>query len=106
MKLGRLLRLGKRRKKLSKGEKHSLVGRCARSIDRDRLPRQGARGEPSLLLRVLEEELLAARAEQARPGMNDYKTQLQGCVKALAMVCRYATGEESGPDHEKVFEVD
>ncbi len=51
--------------------------------------------------------MLATRAEQARPGMEDYKTQLQEvCQKRYESLPQYETVRESGPDHEKVFEVE
>ena len=44
---------------------------------------------------------------QARPGMEDYKTQLQEvCQKRYESLPQYETVRESGPDHEKVFEVE
>ena len=39
--------------------------------------------------------------------MDDYKTQLQEvCQKRFETLPRYVTVRESGPDHEKVFEVE
>ena len=39
--------------------------------------------------------------------MDDYKTQLQeACQKRFETLPRYVTVKESGPDHEKVFEVE
>ena len=39
--------------------------------------------------------------------MDDYKTQLQEvCQKRFETLPRYETVRESGPDHEKVFEVE
>ncbi|MCW5798951.1 MAG: Ribonuclease 3 [Nitrospira sp.] len=107
MKLGRLLRLGKG-EELSKGrEKHSLLADALEALIAAVYLDGGLEASRTFTLRVLEEELLAARAERARPGMDDYKTQLQElCQKRFESLPQYATVRESGPDHEKVFEVE
>ena len=92
MKLGRLLRLGKG-EELSKGrEKHSLLADALEALIAAIYLDGGLEASRKFTLQVLEEELLATRAEQARPGMEDLP--------------QYETVRESGPDHEKVFEVE
>lgn len=107
MKLGRLLRLGKG-EELSKGrEKHSLLADALEALIAAVYLDGGLEASRTFTLRVLEEELSATRAEQARPGMDDFKTQLQEvCQKRFETLPRYETVRESGPDHEKVFEVE
>jgi ribonuclease-3 len=107
MKLGRLLRLGKG-EELSKGrEKHSLLADALEALIAAVYLDGGLGASRTFTLRVLEEELLATHAEQAHPGMDDYKTQLQEvCQKRFETLPRYQTVRESGPDHEKVFEVE
>ncbi|MCS6319060.1 MAG: ribonuclease III [Nitrospira sp.] len=107
MKLGHLLRLGKG-EELSKGrEKHSLLADALEALIAAIYLDGGLEASRTFTLRVLEEELLATRAEQARPGMEDYKTQLQEVrQKRFDTLPQYATVRESGPDHEKVFEVE
>lgn len=107
MKLGRLLRLGKG-EELSKGrEKHSLLADALEALIAAVYLDGGIDASRTFTLRVLEEELLATRAHQARPGMDDYKTQLQEvCQKRFETLPHYAIVRESGPDHEKVFEVE
>jgi ribonuclease-3 len=107
MKLGRLLRLGKG-EELSKGrEKHSLLADALEALIAAVYLDGGLEASRAFTLRVLEDELLATHAEQARPGMDDYKTQLQEiCQKRFETLPRYETVRESGPDHEKVFEVE
>jgi len=107
MKLGHLLRLGKG-EELSKGrEKHSLLADALEALIAAIYLDGGLEASRTFTLRVLEEELLATRAEQARPGMEDYKTQLQEvCQKRFDTLPQYATVRESGPDHEKVFEIE
>jgi len=107
MKLGRLLRLGKG-EELSKGrEKHSLLADALEALIAAIYLDGGLEASRKFTLQVLEEELLAMRAEQARPGMEDYKTQLQEvCQKRYESLPQYETVRESGPDHEKVFEVE
>jgi len=107
MKLGRLLCLGKG-EELSKGrEKHSLLADALEALIAAIYLDGGLEASRKFTLQVLEEELLATRAEQARPGMEDYKTQLQEvCQKRYESLPQYETVRESGPDHEKVFEVE
>ena len=107
MKLGRLLRLGKG-EELSKGrEKHSRLADALEALIAAIYLDGGLEASRKFTLQVLEEELLATRAEQARPGMEDYKTQLQEvCQKRYESLPQYETVRESGPDHEKVFEVE
>lgn len=107
MKLGRLLRLGKG-EELSKGrEKHSLLADALEALIAAIYLDGGLEASRKFTLHVLEEELQATRAEQARPGMEDYKTQLQEvCQKRYESLPQYETVRESGPDHEKVFEVE
>ena len=107
MKLGRLLRLGKG-EELSKGrEKHSLLADALEALIAAIYLDGGLEASRKFTLQVLEEELLATRAEQARPGMEDYKTQLQEvCQKRYESLPQYETVRESGPDHEKVCEVE
>jgi len=101
------LRLGKG-EELSKGrEKHSLLADALEAVIAAIYLDGGLEASRKFTLQVLEEELLAARAEQARPGMEDYKTQLQEvCQKRYESLPQYETVRESGPDHEKVFEVE
>ena len=107
MKLGRLLPLGKG-EELSKGrEKHTLLADALEALIAAIYLDGGLEASRKFTLQVLEEELLATRAEQARPGMEDYKTQLQEvCQKRYESLPQYETVRESGPDHEKVFEVE
>ena len=107
MKLGRLLRLGKG-EELSKGrEKHSLLADALEALIAAIYLDGGLEASRKFTLQVLEEEVLATRAEQARPGMEDYKTQLQEvCQKRYEILPQYETVREAGPDHEKVFEVE
>ena len=45
--------------------------------------------------------------QQHRPGADDYKTQVQEwCQQRLTPCRRYATVRETGPDHQKLFEVE
>ena len=107
MRLGRLLRLGKG-EELSKGrEKHSLLADALEALIAAIYLDGGLEASRTFTLRVFEEELQATRAERAHPGMDDYKTQLQEvCQKRFDTLPCYETVRESGPDHEKVFEVE
>ena len=91
----------------AKDEKHSLLADALEALIAAIYLDGGLEASRKFTLQVLEEELLATRAEQARPGMEDYKTQLQEvCQKRYESLPQYETVRESGPDHEKVFEVE
>jgi ribonuclease-3 len=56
---------------------------------------------------IFEEELTHIAARQDQPGAGDYKTQFQEwCQKQHDTLPHYATVRETGPDHQKVFEVE
>jgi ribonuclease-3 len=107
MKLGRLLRLGKG-EELSKGrEKHSLLADALEALIAAVYLDGGLEASRAFTLRVLEEELSATHTQRARPGLDDYKTHLQEvCQKRFETLPQYAIVRESGPDHEKIFEVE
>jgi len=57
--------------------------------------------------RIFAEELTHIVAQQEQPGAGDYKTQFQEwCQKRHDTLPRYATVRETGPDHQKSFEVE
>ena len=57
--------------------------------------------------RIFSEELANISTQQELPGAGDYKTQFQEwCQKQHDTLPRYETVRETGPDHQKVFEVE
>jgi ribonuclease III len=56
---------------------------------------------------IFSEELANIATRQEHPGAGDYKTQFQEwCQKRHEMLPRYETIRETGPDHQKLFEVE
>ena len=56
---------------------------------------------------IFAEELTNIAAQHEQPGAGDYKTQFQEwCQKRHDTLPRYAIVRETGPDHEKLFEVE
>ena len=56
---------------------------------------------------IFSEELTHIASQQEQPGAGDYKTQFQEwCQRRHDMLPRYATVRETGPDHQKLFEVE
>jgi ribonuclease-3 len=67
----------------------------------------GLEASRTFTLSVMQEELRQAEAHQATPGEEDYKTRLQEwCQKRYDQLPQYVTMRESGPDHQKHFEVE
>jgi ribonuclease-3 len=98
--LGPLLRLG-RGEELTQGrEKNSLLANVLEAILGAIYLDGGLEPARAFAMRVLETELQDVSAG------TDYKTQLQEwCQKEFETLPHYETVRESGPDHEKMFEV-
>jgi ribonuclease-3 len=105
--LGRFLRLGKG-EELSKGrEKNSLLADALEALIAAVYLDGGLDASRDFTLRVLSEELEFVGTHNARIGNDDYKTRLQEiCQKRYETLPRYEIVRETGPDHEKVFEVE
>jgi ribonuclease-3 len=105
--LGKLLRLG-RGEELSKGrEKTSLLADALEAIIAAVYLDGGFDACRSFTLRVLGPELDVIEEQKVRPGLDDYKTQLQEwCQKHHNTLPHYETVQETGPDHHKMFEVE
>src|SRR5512146_103655 len=107
LKLGIYLRLG-RGEELSKGrEKESLLadaleaGIAAVHLD------GGLEAARQVVIRLFAEEFAQVASQEHRPGAGDYKTQFQEwCQKRFDSLPHYAIVRESGPDHDKLFEVE
>jgi len=57
--------------------------------------------------RIFSEELANIATQQELPGAGDYKTQFQEwCQKQYEILPRYETIRETGPDHQKIFDVE
>jgi ribonuclease-3 len=104
--LGSLLRLG-RGEELTKGrEKSSLLANAFEAILAAIYLDGGLEPARAFALRLFSSDLNdLGELEQAGLGQ-DYKTQVQEwCQKAFETLPQYITVRESGPDHQKTFEV-
>lgn len=107
MNLGAMLRLG-RGEELSQGrEKNSLLADALEAVIAAVYLDGGLEASRIFTLGVMEEELRQAEAHQTTPGEEDYKTRLQEwCQKRYDQLPQYVIVRESGPDHQKHFEVE
>jgi ribonuclease-3 len=107
MNLGAMLRLG-RGEELSQGrEKNSLLADALEAVIAAVYLDGGLEASRIFTLGVMQEELRQAEAHQSTPGEEDYKTRLQEwCQKRYDLLPQYVMVRESGPDHQKHFEVE
>ena len=60
-----------------------------------------------ITVRLFAGELVQVATQQHRPGADDYKTQFQEwCQRRFDSLPQYVIVRKSGPDHDKVFEVE
>ena len=105
--LGTRLRLG-RGEELSKGqEKPSLLADALEAVIAAVYLDGGLEASRNFTIHVLCEELRHIDELQTRPGGGDYKTRFQEwCQKHYDVLPRYVIARETGPDHQKLFEVE
>jgi ribonuclease-3 len=105
--LGAHLQLG-RGEELSKGrEKQSLLADALEAVIAAIYLDGGLEASRTFTLDALCEELSRIESQQAKPGGDDYKTRFQEwCQKRYDALPRYVMVKASGPDHQKLFEVD
>lgn len=105
--LGARLQLG-RGEELSKGRhKPSLLADALEAVIAAVYLDGGLEACRRFTLDVLAEEIRQIDSLQAQPGGDDYKTCFQEwCQKRFDSLPRYVTVLETGPDHQKRFEVE
>lgn len=105
--LGARLRLG-RGEELSNGrEKASLLADALEAIIAAVYLDGGLEASRDVTLGMLADELHHVESLHAQRGGDDYKTRLQEwCQKRYESLPRYITVCETGPDHQKIFEVE
>ena len=105
--LGARLRLG-RGEELSKGrEKPSLLADALEAVIAAIYLDGGLEASRKFTLDVLREELCHIDDLQTKPGGGDHKTRFQEwSQKHHDVLPRYVIVQETGPDHQKVFEVE
>lgn len=105
--LGARLQLG-RGEELSKGrEKTSLLADALEALIAAIYLDGGLEASRAFTLDALSEELHKIESLQTKPGRDDYKTRFQEwCQKRYELLPQYVTVRETGPDHQKLFEVE
>ena len=105
--LGARLKLG-RGEELSKGrEKPSLLADGLEAVIAAVYLDGGLEESRNFTIHILGEELRQIDESQMKPGGGDYKTRFQEwCQKHHDVLPRYVIARETGPDHQKLFEVE
>ncbi|MBI5410751.1 MAG: ribonuclease III [Nitrospirae bacterium] len=105
LELGALLRLG-RGEELTQGrEKNSLLANALEALIAAVYLDGGLEQAQTFTLRVLDQDIEKIH-EAGGDAAGDYKTRLQEwCQKRFETLPQYVTIRESGPDHQKTFEV-
>jgi ribonuclease-3 len=107
LRVGDCLRLG-RGEELSRGrEKDSLLANALEALIAAVYLDGGLESSRRVVIGLLERELRQVVTQQHRPGEDDYKTQVQEwCQRRFDSLPSYKVVRESGPDHDKIFEVE
>lgn len=104
--LGRFLRLGRGEERSQGREKNSLLANTLEAVVAAVYLDGGLEGAEALANRALSRPFRELREVDGRAYTRDYKTQYQEwCQKRFETLPRYLTVRESGPDHQKTFEV-
>ena len=107
LQLGSLLRLGRGEERSQGREKNSLLADALEAVIAAVYLDGGLEASRVFTEGVLAHELAQADAQQGAPGGEDYKTRLQEwCQQRYDELPWYDTVRESGPDHQKLFEVE
>jgi ribonuclease-3 len=105
LELGTFLRLGRGEELTHGREKTSLLANALEALIAAIYLDGGLEAARTFTLRVLAPGRERIRDEN-REAVSDYKTQLQEwCQKRFETLPQYVTVRESGPDHQKTFEV-
>lgn len=105
--LGARLNLG-RGEELSNGrDKASLLADALEAVIAAVYLDGGFEASRNFTLEALTDELRYIDVLQEKPGGDDYKTRFQEwCQKKYELLPRYVIVRETGPDHQKLFEVE
>lgn len=107
MHLGELIRLGRGEEVTAGRTKASILANVLEAVIGAVYVDRGFDRARSFVLRVLHDELSLCEDERRAERTDDYKTRLQElCQSRFGRLPRYQTIRETGPDHDKVFEVE
>ena len=105
--LGEHLKLGRGEERSKGREKDSLLADALEAVLAAVHLDGGFDASRAVTRRIFSEELGNIATQQELPGAGDYKTQFQEwCQKRYEMLPRYETIRETGPDHQKIFDVE
>lgn len=105
--LGDYLKLGRGEDRSKGREKESLLADAIEAVIAAVHLDGGFEAGRAATLRLFSEELHSITEQGEPPGAEDFKTQFQEwCQKRYDQLPRYTTVRETGPDHDKVFEVE
>jgi ribonuclease-3 len=107
LQLGGCLRLG-RGEEVSKGrEKGSLLADAVEALIAAVHLDGGLESSRRVVVKLFDQEFSEVASRRHRPGEDDYKTQVQEwCQRRFDTLPSYAVVRESGPDHDKMFDVE
>ena len=107
LRLGEHLKLGRGEDRSKGREKDSLLADALEAVLAAVHLDGGFDASRTVTRRIFAEELAIVAAQQEQPGAGDYKTQFQEwCQKRHDTLPHYAIVRETGPDHQKLFEVE
>jgi len=107
MELGALLRLGRGEEQTKGRGKSSLLANTLEAVIAAIYLDGGLGPARTFVLKALEDNLMALDQSNLQASRQDYKSQLQEwCQQQCSTIPEYRLVSESGPDHEKVFEVE
>ena len=105
--LGACLRLGRGEERSNGREKASVLADALEAVIAAVYLDGGFEASRDVTLGILADELRHVEFLHAQPGGDDYKTRLQEwCQQRYESLPRYVIVCETGPDHQKLFEVD
>lgn len=107
LQLGQWLRLGRGEERSKGREKDSLLADTIEAVIAAVYLDGGLEAGRAVVAKLFEQEFTDVLTRQHIPGGDDYKTQLQEwCQKWYDVLPEYVVVKESGPDHDKQFEVE
>ncbi len=107
LQLGQWLRLGRGEERSKGREKDSLLADTLEAVIAAVYLDGGLDAGRAVVAKLFEQEFTDVLTRQHVPGGDDYKTQFQEwCQKRHDVLPEYVVVKESGPDHDKQFEVE
>lgn len=107
VRLGSYLLIGRGEERSNGRDKESLLADGLEAVIAAVYLDGGLNAARDAVARLFADELAHVAAQPLRSGVDDYKTQLQEwCQKRFDSLPLYAIIQESGPDHDKRFEVE